>query len=167
MSSRNDCPQATRPALIEALVQAIYQNSTATVFFHTVMAEQIGLGATEEKTLFLLNGAGPLTAGEIAQHTGLATASVTSLLDRLERKGFVRRVRDRGDRRRVMVELDETRFAELVRLFDALGDTFSPLLDGFSDEHLIIIMEFLTRATQYTQQAMAQLRAATADREGA
>jgi DNA-binding MarR family transcriptional regulator len=67
----------------------------------------------EEKTIFLLSGAGPLTAGEIAQHTGLATVSVPSLLDRLERKGFVRRLRDSADRRRVMVELDATQFAEL------------------------------------------------------
>jgi DNA-binding MarR family transcriptional regulator len=131
------------------------------------MAEHTGRGATDEKTIFLLTGAGPLTAGESAQHTGLATASVTSLLDRLERKGFVRRVRDSADRRRVMAELDATRFAELVRLFVALGDTLSLLLDGFNDAQLLTNTEFVTRATQYARQAMARLHQATAGRESA
>jgi DNA-binding MarR family transcriptional regulator len=57
------------------------------VFFHSVISEQIGMGPTDEKTMLILSG-GPLTAGEIAKHTGLTTASVTSLIDRLEAKGF-------------------------------------------------------------------------------
>ncbi|MBF6611914.1 MAG: MarR family transcriptional regulator [Chloroflexi bacterium] len=121
------------------------------------MADKLGLGATEEKTLFLLSGRGSLTAGEIATATGLSTASVTGLIDRLERKGFVRRVRDTEDRRRVIVELDQERFAELVRLFDSLGNTFSSLLDGFSDEQLVTIIDFVTRSTTYSQKAIALL----------
>jgi hypothetical protein len=50
-------------------------------------------------------------------------------------------------------------------LFDALGDTFSLLLDGFNDAQLLTIMAFVTRATQYAQQAMAQLHQATEGRE--
>src|SRR5690606_3398227 len=59
--------------------------------------------STDVKTLDVLLRLGPLTAGQVAQHTGLATASVTSLIDRLERRGYVERVRDAGDRRRVYV----------------------------------------------------------------
>src|SRR6266496_4020277 len=58
---------------------------------HTIIAERVGLGATETKTLFILSSQGALTAGEIAQYTGLTTSSVTSLIDRLESKGFVKR----------------------------------------------------------------------------
>ncbi|MFJ1760870.1 MarR family transcriptional regulator [Amycolatopsis sp. NPDC088138] len=48
---------------------------------------------------------GTLTAGRIARLTGLSTGAVTGVLDRLERAGFVRRARDRDDRRKVLVEL--------------------------------------------------------------
>src|SRR5690606_23650950 len=113
----------TRLKLIEDLTIAVYENSTLAVFFHSAVAEQIGLGATEEKTLLILSD-GPLSAGEIARHTGLTTPSVTSLIDRLERKGFVRRVRDPDDRRRVIVEVNEARLAELTEVFTSLHGTF-------------------------------------------
>src|SRR4051812_39465439 len=93
-----------RKELEQAVIEASRESSTTAIFFHSAIAEQIGIGATEEKTLFILSGAGPLTAGEIAQKTGLTTASVTSLIDRLENKGFVRRLHDTKDRRRIIVE---------------------------------------------------------------
>ena len=144
--------------LIEKLIPAIYMNSTAAVFFHTAMAEQIGLGATEEKTLFMLSEKGYLTAGEIARKTGLKTSSVTSLIDRLENKGFVRRIHDKQDRRSVIVELDREKFVELTHVFNNLGDTFSTLLDGFSEGQLETIYQFLTRATEYTNKVLADLQ---------
>ena len=146
-----------REALLETVTQAMYGNSTAAVFFHTAIAEQIGLGATEEKTLLLLSGSGSFTAGDIARHTGLTTASVTDLIDRLERKGFVRRVRDTKDRRRVIVEPDRTKLAELGAVFSSFQGTFTDLLDTYSDEQLITIADYLNRATRYAREAIMNL----------
>src|SRR6266508_2616971 len=126
-------PKPRREELIAAVIEASQESSTTAVFFHTAIAERVGLGATDEKTLFILSRAGPITAGEIAQHTGLTTASVTNLIDRLERKGFVRRVRDTKDRRRIIVELNEARLAEFDRLFSAIQASFDTVLDDYSD----------------------------------
>ena len=152
----------SRDELIQGVTWAVYANSTAAVFFHTAIAEQVGLGATEEKTLLILSG-GPLTAGEIAQKTGLTTPSVTSLIDRLERKGFVHRVRDLQDRRRVNVELDQERFAELTKVFGALQGQFDPLLEGYNDEQLSTILDFLTRMTTLSQESMAAMQRKTGE----
>lgn len=145
--------QLSRDELIQSVVRAIYANSTAAVFFHTAIAEQVGLGATEEKTMLLLSG-GPLTAGEIAQKTGLTTPSVTSLIDRLEKKGFVQRVRDTHDRRRVIVELNQERFAELMKVFASFQGHFDSLIEGYTDEQLRTVLDFLTRMTMLSQEAM-------------
>jgi DNA-binding MarR family transcriptional regulator len=144
-----------RERLIETVTQASRESSTLAVFFHTKMAEQVGLGATEEKTLSLLGKRGPLTAGEIAAHTGLTTPSVTGLLDRLESKGMVRRVRDPHDRRRVIVEPNQERLAELDRMFYSVQEAFHEMLDIYSDEQLATIADFLTRSAQRTQEFMA------------
>src|SRR3954452_8167384 len=128
-----------RQELCAAVIKASANNSTLAVFFHAAIAEQIGLGPTDEKTLLLLRGMGALTAGEIAQHTGLTTASVTNLIDRLERKGFVQRMRDVSDRRRVMVQPIEARLAELDRVFSQAVGTFDSLLDGYDDAQLATI----------------------------
>jgi DNA-binding MarR family transcriptional regulator len=138
------------------VLQASRESSSLAIFFHTSIAERVGLGATEEKTLSLLSRLGPLTAGEIASHTGLTTPSVTGLLDRLENKGMVQRVRDPHDRRRVIVEPNQERLAELESVFHALQETFRGLLEIYSDEQLATIADFLTRAVHRSQQFIAE-----------
>src|SRR5215831_2332010 len=147
--------QSHRERLIEAVLAASRDSSTLAVFFHASMAERVGLGATEEKTLALLSQLGPLTAGEIASHTGLTTPSVTGLLDRLEDKGMVRRVRDPHDRRRVIVEPNQERLEELDKVFSSLQETFRELLEIYSDEQLATIADFLTRAARRSREFIA------------
>jgi len=149
--------QLPRESLIEAVLQASRESSTLAVFFHARMAERVGLGATEEKTLALLSQLGPLTAGEIASHTGLTTPSVTGLIDRLESKGMVQRVRDPHDRRRVIVEPNQERLAELDEMFSSLQETFLELLERYSDEQLATIVDFLSRSAQRSQEFIASL----------
>jgi DNA-binding MarR family transcriptional regulator len=160
LSSKSVSPLPDRNELLEKVIHATYESSTAAVFFHTAVAEQVGLGATEEKTLLILSGLGPLTAGEIALHTGLTTGSVTSLIDRMESKGFVRRIRDTNDRRRVIVEADPTRLAEIAQVFAGLQGIFDDLFDHYSDEQLATIIDYLARTAQRSQVATAKLREA-------
>src|SRR5262245_2371448 len=92
----------TRKEILETLARVGRENSDATVLLHATMASLLELHPTAYKVLGILQRLGPLSAGEIAQHSGLAPASVTNLIDRLEQKGFVRRT-DHCDRRRVVV----------------------------------------------------------------
>ena len=98
MTSRKAAAGGRRAQVLDALNTAVRAHSTATVLFHSAMAEQFGLSATESKAMDLLDRLGPLSAGDLVEHTGLASPSVTALIDRLESKGFVRRVRDAQDR---------------------------------------------------------------------
>ncbi|WP_240196900.1 MarR family winged helix-turn-helix transcriptional regulator [Nonomuraea lactucae] len=152
-----------RKNLLEALGEAGRDNSNAAVMYHTAMGERIGLGMTEEKALDLLQRLGPLTAGEISQHTGLAPASVSGLIDRLERKWLVRRVRDPKDRRRVIVEINFERLAGFAELFEPLVQGLAELYEGYTDEQLELVLDFLTRATAIQRAATAMLTADGSD----
>jgi len=66
-------------------------------------SQRLGLGGTDVRFLTLLDLHGPLTPGRLAALTGLTTGSVTGVIDRLERGGFVSRERDGTDRRKVRV----------------------------------------------------------------
>jgi DNA-binding MarR family transcriptional regulator len=66
-------------------------------------SQRLGLGGTDVRFLTLLDLHGPLTPGRLAALTGLTTGSVTGVIDRLERGGFVSRERDGVDRRKVRV----------------------------------------------------------------
>ena len=68
-----------------------------------------------------------MTAGELDRESELSTGAITTLLDRLERAGYVRRVRDDVDRRRILVELtDEARH----RAWEIWGRTPRPARVG-------------------------------------
>src|SRR5213595_2727693 len=96
---------AQRQALLEAVYESGRELSTAAVMFHTKLSELRGLSATEGKAIDILMRFGPLTAGEFGERSGLAPASVTGLMQRLEAKGVARRVRHAEDRRKVLIEL--------------------------------------------------------------
>jgi DNA-binding MarR family transcriptional regulator len=149
---------ARRADLLRQLALAGRASSEATVMFHTTVAARQGLSATEEKALDLLERRGPLTAGEIARHSGLAPASVTGLIDRLERKGFARRVPNPEDRRSVLVEIDRDRVdAGLAPLFADWVRSLDELYAGYSDAQLETILHFLTEAARRQQEATAKL----------
>jgi DNA-binding MarR family transcriptional regulator len=150
MTIENNCMSTPSLRLNEdiyrELSEAGRRHSDATVMLHSAIAQRFDLTATDLKALGFLDRLGASTAGELAQHTGLATASVTSLIDRLERRGFVHRRRDQKDRRKVFVEIDREATAPIARLFEKFGKYFEPLYGGFDMEALEIILTFLRRA---------------------
>lgn len=109
------------------------EGSTLTVLRHARIAEQMGLSPTDHKALDLVGQAeGPLTAGRIAELTGLSTGAVTGVVDRLEKSGMVRRVRDTEDRRKVLVEVVPNSMARFAPLFQSALDGMQKLLGEFS-----------------------------------
>jgi DNA-binding MarR family transcriptional regulator len=143
-----------RTELLARLMEAGRAQSAATIMFHTAVAARQGIGASEEKALDLLERFGPLTAGELASHAGLAPPSVTGLINRLEDKGFARRVPNPKDRRSVLIEIDRDRvMASIAPLFVDWVHSLEELYAGYSDEQLETILHFLTEAARRQQEA--------------
>lgn len=95
---------AERDRLLLEGAAAYRRYVSAEVLHGHATAEAAGLNATDFFCLNLLSLSGPLTAGQLAQQTGLTTGATTRMIDRLERGGLVRRGRDAADRRQVIVE---------------------------------------------------------------
>jgi DNA-binding MarR family transcriptional regulator len=151
-------PTGRRSELLEQLAMAGRASSVATVMFHTAVAAKQGLSASEEKALDLLERSGPLTAGELARQSGLAPASVTGLINRLEQKGFARRIQNPSDRRSILVEVDVERIsARVAPLFANWVRSLEELYAGYSDEQLEVILHFLTEAARRQQEATTRL----------
>jgi DNA-binding MarR family transcriptional regulator len=151
-------PTGRRAELLRQLETAGRASSVATVMFHTAVAARQGLSASEEKALDLLERSGPLTAGELARQSGLAPASVTGLVNRLEHKGFARRIENPGDRRSILVEADvERMYARVAPLFADWARSLQELYAGYSDDQLEVILHFLTEAARRQQEATARI----------
>ena len=102
--------------------------ATAIVMFHEAVGKLVGLSSVERKCLDVLQRLGPVTAGAIAEHTGLTTGAVTGLVDRLENAGHVERTRDPDDRRRVVVRLKPNPQMDAL-----MGGAFGPFVDDMAE----------------------------------
>ncbi|MFF8844319.1 MarR family winged helix-turn-helix transcriptional regulator [Streptomyces sp. NPDC015127] len=147
----------SREELLSGLGEAGRVHSNAAVMYHAAVSARVGLSAVEEKTLDLLQRSGALSAGELADLTGLAPASVTGLVNRLERKGFARRVRDSQDGRRVNVEVDPGAEARFAPLFAAFAAQLGELYENYSDAELAVILDFLHRSARIQREATRAL----------
>ncbi len=88
-----------------------------------------------------------VTAGHIGEALGLASGSVTGLVDRLERAGHVHRVRDRRDRRRVIVAPTDAALAAGRDYFGSLDAAVTRALAAYGPDELGTIARFLTEMT--------------------
>ncbi|MEU6774351.1 MarR family transcriptional regulator [Streptomyces sp. NPDC046759] len=158
MAKADEKPDETaRSRTLRQLMEVSRVHSGVAVMFHSAVAARQGLNATEEKTLDLLQRHGPLTAKDLAELTGLAPASVTGLLDRLETKGFVHRARHPTDRRRVLVELNRDKLAELAELFEDWARDVVEACEEFSTDELRTVIRFLSVMSERGRAAAARL----------
>ncbi len=133
--------------------------STTTVVFHQAVAEKAGLSGADHKYVDVLFRNGSMTAGELAEHTGLTTGAVTGVIDRLEKAGLVRRERDPADRRKVLVVLDEKAARERISpAFRHMQQGLGRLYDGFSEQELQVVKRYLEGTIAFYQSQIKQLR---------
>jgi hypothetical protein len=83
---------------------------------------------------------------------------VTRVIDRLEQSGYVRRVPDPADRRRVIVEVVPEKVAAVRSTLDRVGDASAAEIGRYTDAQLALISEFLTRMEQITRDEATNLR---------
>ncbi len=113
------------------------------VLHNHAVAQRLGLGSSDSQFLNLLDLHGPLTPGRLAELTGLTTGTVTGVIDRLERGGFVRRVRDAEDRRKVLVTPVAEAMAGLAEHYREHGEHLDAVLRRRDADQLRVIADFL------------------------
>jgi DNA-binding MarR family transcriptional regulator len=119
-------------------------------------ADLHGLGRTDVRALVAIMDATrsgkPLSAGGLGTAVSLSSASVTALVDRLERAGHVHRVRDPADRRRVVLEMSESAMAAGGQFFGGLQRDLVAAMAAYSDEELAVVRRFLEQMTDVVVQ---------------
>jgi DNA-binding MarR family transcriptional regulator len=89
-----------------ALIIALIKTAAVVASVHDEASREQKLSAAARQLLAVLEGAGePLSPTEISERLLVTTASITSLVDTLERRKFVKRSPDPDDRRRILVTI--------------------------------------------------------------
>ncbi|HTW48064.1 MAG TPA: MarR family transcriptional regulator [Acidobacteriaceae bacterium] len=123
--------------------------SDAVVFFHAAVAARLGMSAAEWKCLGILEQHGKMTAGRLAEFSGLTTGAITGIIDRLERAGYARRESNPRDRRSVLVAPGNVRALrdEVKAVFASLVRAMESVSSQFSVEQQRVVEDWLEKAT--------------------
>lgn len=133
--------------------------STQTVFLHQALAQSVGLNATDTKCIDLILRGPPegITAGALSDTTGLTTGAITHILDRLEKRGFVERVRDTSDRRKVFIRVRPESLEPLVPKYEAIGRAYMKHVEQYTDAELQLICDYLVATSEVSALELAKI----------
>jgi DNA-binding MarR family transcriptional regulator len=131
-----------------AFGSAVRASQTGVDSFDQAVADHLGINRTDSRCIDLIDQAGGMTAGELAQAAGLTTGAVTAVVDRLEKAGLARRVADPTDRRRVRIETTPLLREYTDTLFGPMVAESQALIAALTDAELERFTEFLHGAIE-------------------
>jgi len=146
-----------RTKLLVELIAANRAYQSAVEKMDEAFCRLLGVNRTDGRCLDVIDQRPGLTAGELATAVGLSPGAVTTALDRLEQRGFVRRTRDPEDRRRVMVELTEEANRAAWEAYGPLGQMGAPMIEEMSDRDLATLIRFLRGGTEINERRAQEL----------
>jgi DNA-binding MarR family transcriptional regulator len=155
----------TREKLIADFLSEVRQFNGLGAFFFRAAAARIGMNATDLQVIDILEIAGPSTAGQLAELTGLTTGAITGMIDRLEKSGLVRRESDPMDARRVLVRLypNETAMKEIIPVFDAIGQKWDEVASKYDDQQIAFLIDFLRTSNNASREEISRLKTVAKD----
>jgi DNA-binding MarR family transcriptional regulator len=161
MAASSDSGDLSRRAQLLAALNVAFRTSSAqSVMLSQAAADYLEMASSDIECFDLLSLHGPMTAGRLAELTGLTTGAITGVIDRLERAGYASRERDPNDRRRVIVTPNLQRHADpaAVAAYGPVAAAMDDLLTRYTDDELALILDFFTRANAALHDHVARLR---------
>jgi DNA-binding MarR family transcriptional regulator len=146
------------PELIEELISAVRAFQRATDDVDEAACDALGVNRNDGKCLDVLQEHEPMAAGALAEELGLTTGAITTLLDRLEKAGYVTRTRDTVDRRRVLVELTPLARRRIEGLYGPMGEHGREWFEPHTDEQIELLAEFFRQGTRINAANAARIR---------
>ena len=147
-----------KAVLIEALGMVVVRWQDATQKYDEAVGEIFGLSAAERLCLSFL-WPDPQTASAIARQIRLTPAAVTALIDRLEKRGFVRRKSDPNDRRKVLVEAAEATLRITEEAYLPMRDAGAEALAKYSEAELQVVANVLSDSLAIQEEMTRKLLA--------
>ena len=147
----------SKSAIAERLTNALRRSSAVGTLHGQAIAKKARMNASDLEALDIVVMSGGLSAGELGRRTGLTSGSVTALIGRLTKLGFVERVADPDDLRKVTVRARLDRIQRLAQYYGPLEKAMGQLLAGYSKEELALIAEFTEKSAALVLKRTAEL----------
>ncbi|MEX0666849.1 MAG: MarR family transcriptional regulator [Acidimicrobiia bacterium] len=150
-------PATSRPELIRGVQFALRAMGTRLGRLNSTVAALVELKGGDIELLDHIGRVGPVSPGELAAHLQVHPATMTGILDRLQRGGWIVRERDSPDRRKVQLRAIRTRAPELVRLYAPMNASIMKICADFNSDQLVAIRNFLVSIGEAASEAAADI----------
>jgi DNA-binding MarR family transcriptional regulator len=148
----------SRAALLQELENAMRKASSQGAMFAKIVADRAGISSADMDCIDFVNVEGRMTAGRLAELTGLTTGAITGVIDRLEKAGFVRRERDDSDRRKVFIVPVPERMMAMGRPYELVKRAMRKQSEAYSDAELELLVRYGNDSYHSMLQATTQLQ---------
>lgn len=128
---------------VNRVMATIRANADQSDRLDQLASARFGLNRTDGRAVEILSRLGPMTAKQLAVYLGMTTGGVTTVIDRLEKAGYIRRRHDGVDRRRVLLETTELLVAREREIFGELIGKTLQVVSSYDDRELDLIGRFL------------------------
>src|SRR3712207_5746539 len=137
----------------QELADLVRQYTSAVLRHAAATAKRMGLEASELAALEHLQAAGPMTHKRLGERLSMSPGAITSMVDRLESRGYVERIPNPEDRRSALVRITKRGLEESLRHLWPYIEEMKDVEEGFSEEERAVVARFLRAATRATQRA--------------
>jgi DNA-binding MarR family transcriptional regulator len=146
-----------RRRLGRAIKESLRELSIQLSLLNHHVSTRVDLKDVDLDCLDLISRFGPLSPSAIARRSGLHPATMTGILDRLERGGWVVRDRSTSDRRLVLIRARRSRNSELLRLYSGMSSSMDQICARYGDAELTLLAGFLRRTADAGRAAADEL----------
>lgn len=148
-----------RNELVAGIVRSLGRRlAVYTALYHSALAEQLGLNVTDLNALDLILELESITAGQLAELMGVSSGGITTVIDRLERAGFVEREKNPHDRRMVMIHPIEARCAQIEQFLSSVSRELTAVSAAYDHSELAAIHDFLVQSIRTLKSETFRLR---------
>jgi DNA-binding MarR family transcriptional regulator len=149
--------------VLQELEHAMRKTSSQGAMFAKIVAERAGVSSSDMECIDFVNVEGRMTAGRLAELSGLTTGAITGVVDRLEKVGLVRRERDESDRRKVFIVPVKERMMEVGRSYELVKRAVAKQWEAYTDAELKFLLRYATEAYQSMLEATTVLSGTKAE----
>ena len=149
----------SREELFYATLGLLRRNQVLTQMLDERAAEYLGINTTDGRAIDVIDQHSRIAAGDLARELRLSTGAVTTLIDRLERAGFARRIRDDTDRRRVLIEVTPIVHERSAEIYGSPHDVFNEFGSAYNDEEAEVIYRFEKMSQEWLEERLARVEA--------
>lgn len=126
--------------------------------FDAAAAERLGVNRTDLRVMDFLQRNGPMPISRLADLNQLSRPAMTTVIDRLEKAGYARRMPDSDDRRRVLVELTPLAQERAWEIYGPFADITEAEFSRFTAAELEVLDRLLEQATELTRRHLENIR---------